>query len=74
MSNRIKPCVYCGMTTDDHDPDTMRPAVEFFRHEDDGVITFTVSCNMCGGCGPLCVTGEEAIRLWNKPERKEVQP
>jgi hypothetical protein len=66
MSLQIKPCIYCGKTTNDKDADTCVRAVEVCNCH----ASWWVSCNFCGANGPLCDSADDAVVKWNKPERK----
>lgn len=55
----LKPCPFCGG----------EPYLQYF----DGIYdygpqepTYCVECLDCGGEGPTCESGEEAIEAWNR--------
>lgn len=73
MSERPKPCPYCGRSVDLGDPDTLHPATPPDR---DGRQVWGFSCpEAAGGCGAM-VTGwsrAEAMVAWERREGDATQ-
>ena len=61
MSNKLKPCPFCGSSNvligDD---------AQFFYEGKECDLHFYVQCLTCGSCTDVCADVETAIEMWNR--------